>query len=152
VIGLHLVSIKSKLFRLRWAFLVGTVLFFIAGMVEWELLLRASNQEWVGPRATLIDNIYAGCFLLTFLAFENARLPRLKQMNYLGINSYGIYLVHMPVLEYTARAIYHFAPVILAYQVLFQPILYAAGLGIPLLLMAFVNRTPLRRYYNFLFG
>ena len=29
---------------------------------------------------------------------------------------------------------------------------YAAGFGIPLLLMELVNRSPFRRYYSYLFG
>ncbi len=152
VIGLHLETLKGTLFRLRWVFLSGLAVFFIAGLIEWELLLAASGQSWIGPRETLIDNLYALCFLLSFIAFDYVRLPFQKQMNTLGTKSYGIYLAHSPVLEFTARAVYHLVPVVLAYQILFQPILYAAGLGIPLLMMAFVNRTPLRRYYNIIFG
>jgi hypothetical protein len=51
-----------------------------------------------------------------------------------------------------ARAIYHFLPALLGYQIVFQPILYAAGLGIPLLLMALVRHSPARRFYAYQFG
>lgn len=152
VVGFHLDKFKAQLTRFRWLFVAGLVVFFIIGMVEWELLLRASGEAWIGPRETLIDNFYAGFFLLTFLAFSDIQLPLPGRMSTLGTRSYGIYLAHSPVLEYTARVVYNVAPIILGYQILFQPILYAAGLGIPLLLMALVNRSPLRRYYSYLFG
>lgn len=152
VIGFHLDAFKPTLVRLRWFFVAGLVMFFVIGIFEWEYLLQASGEAWIGPRETLIDNFYALFFLLTFLAFQTTRLPLPGQLSELGTKSYGIYLVHSPVLEYTARIIYNFVPFLLAYQILFQPILYAAGLGIPLLLMAVVNRSPFRRYYSYLFG
>ena len=152
VIGFHLERFKANLFRMRWLFLGGLVVFFVIGMVEWEYLLHASGQSWIGPRETLIDNIYAGFFLLTFFGFESARWPLPGQMSSLGTKSYGIYLVHAPVLEYTARLIYHVVPLILAFQFILQPVLWIAGLGIPLLMMALVNRSPIRRYYQYLFG
>ena len=91
-------------------------------------------------------------FLLTFLAFEQVRLPLADKISFLGIRSYGIYLVHSPVLEYTSRVIYHLAPIVLSLPLLFQSVLWVAGLGVPLLLMAIVNRSPFRRFYSYLFG
>jgi hypothetical protein len=93
---------------------------FVTGVVEWELLLRWSGQDWIGPRETMIDQLYAVAFLLTYISFERARLPFAKQIEYLGARSYGIYLTHSPVLEYTARITYHVLPAIFAYQIIFQ--------------------------------
>ena len=115
-------------------------------------LLFGSGQSWIAPQETIIDNLYAAMFLLSFLAFEQVRLPMADKMSYLGSKSYGIYLVHSPVIEYTARVIYHLIPVLLSFQLLFQSSLWVAGLGVPLLLMAIVNRSPFRRFYNYLFG
>jgi peptidoglycan/LPS O-acetylase OafA/YrhL len=152
VIGFHWQEFRETLVRYRWIFLGGLVVTFFVGMVEWELLFQASGQPWIGPRETLVDNFYAGFFLLSFFAFESIKFPFSAQLSSLGTKSYGIYLVHSPVLEYTARLIYHIAPFLLGYQIAFQPILYAAGFGIPLLLMELVNRSPFRRYYSYLFG
>jgi probable poly-beta-1,6-N-acetyl-D-glucosamine export protein len=152
VLGFHLPKFQPKLRSLRWGFLIGLGIVFVIGVIEWELLLRNSGQDWIGPRETIIDNVYAGLFLLMFLGFDRARLPLTELISKLGVKSYGIYLVHSPVLEYTARAIAVLVPGILAYQIIFQPILYIAALGVPLTLMWIVNRLPLRRYYQYLFG
>jgi peptidoglycan/LPS O-acetylase OafA/YrhL len=152
VIGFHLQDFRATMVRFRWFFLSGLMVVFFVGMIEWELLLSASGRPWIGPRETLVDNFYAAFFLLTFFSFENLKTPLPAQISSLGKRSYGIYLVHSPVLEYTARLIYHVAPFMLAYQILLQPVLYVVGFGVPLLLMALVNRSVFRRYYSYLFG
>jgi membrane-bound acyltransferase YfiQ involved in biofilm formation len=151
-IGFHLPAFKDFLSRFRWIFLGAVVTLFVVGMVEWELLLRWSGQEWIGPRETIIDQLYAAAFLLTYISFDRVKLPFSKQISSLGAKSYGIYLTHSPVLEYTSRILYHVAPAILAFQFIFQPILYVAGFGLPLLMMALVNRSPVRRFYAYIFG
>lgn len=152
VTGFQLQSFKELFYRYRWFFVSGMVLFFILGMAEWEFLLGISGQDWIGPRETLVDHIYAGLFLLSYLSFDNFQLPLSKQISNLGTKSYGIYLAHSPALEYTARLIYHLIPGLLAYQILFQGVLYIMGLGIPLAMMEAVNRSPFRRYYKYIFG
>jgi len=121
--------------------------FFKIPLINYQL-----NHPPEYAQETIIDNLYAAMFLLSFLAFSEINLPLRNEVALLGSKSYGIYLVHSPVLEYTARIIYHFAPFILSMQILFQAILWIAGLGIPLLLMAFVDRSPFRRFYSYLFG
>jgi peptidoglycan/LPS O-acetylase OafA/YrhL len=152
VTGFQLPKFKRWLQRYRWVFLGGLLVIFVLGVIEWEALLLGSGQSWIAPQETIIDNLYAAMFLLTFLAFEQVRLPLADKISYLGTRSYGIYLVHSPVLEYTSRMIYHLAPIILSLPLLFQSVLWVAGLGVPLLLMAIVNRSPFRRFYSYLFG
>jgi len=152
VIGFHLAALKTFFLRTRWVALGLVVLFFIAGIIEWEGILRASGQEWIGPRETLVDNAYALAVLAAFIGFEQARLPFTGSLNQLGTRSFGVYLAHTPVLEYSARLIYHLTPWLLASQVLLQPVLFILGLGFPLLLMSAVNRSPLRKYYSYIFG
>jgi peptidoglycan/LPS O-acetylase OafA/YrhL len=152
VFGFHSAEIKSAFTRLRWPALAGLVVVFAIGMVEWEALLHASGQAWIAPEETLVDQVYAGLFLIAFLGFEQAALPGMKAISQIGTKSFGVYLVHSLALIYTAKLVYHFVPALLGVQWFFQPILYAAGLGIPLLLMELVARTPARRFYSVLFG
>ena len=152
VTGLHLELIKNFLFRVRWILLASMLIFFILGMVEWEVLLRLSGLEWIGARETIIDNLYSVAVLGVFIAFDQVKMPISDQLTQYGARSFGIYLVHTPVLEYSARIFYHFAPWLLASQFLLQPVLLVLGLGIPLLLMAVVNRSPVRKYYGYIFG
>jgi peptidoglycan/LPS O-acetylase OafA/YrhL len=152
VFGFHSAEIKSAFTRLRWLALAGLVVVFAIGMVEWEALLHASGQAWIAPEETLVDQVYAGLFLIAFLGFEQAALPGMKAISQIGTKSFGVYLVHSLALIYTAKLVYHFVPALLGVQWIFQPILYAAGLGLPLLLMELVARTPARRFYSVLFG
>ena len=152
VVGFHLPEFKRALLRLRSVLLVGVVVFYALGIVEWELLLKASGREWIGPRETLVDQFFALAFILAFLALEKFIPPLTDQIAYLGGKSFGVYLVHHTAQEYAARLVYHVIPGIFAYQGLFQPYLIAAGLAVPLVVMALVNHSPARRYYEFSFG
>ena len=152
VFGFHSAEIKVAFVRLRWVALAGLALVFVMGMIEWEALLHASGQAWIAPEETLIDQVYAGLFLIAFLGFEKFSLPANKGISQIGTKSFGVYLAHSLALTYTAKLIYHFTPQLLGVQWIFQPVLYVAGLGIPLLLMAILARSPLRRYYSLVFG
>jgi len=151
-IGFHIAEFKQFLHQYRWYFLAAAAILLVLGMVEWELLLVKSGEVWVGPRTTLIDHFYSLGIIFTFLAFDGFTPMFPGQLSWLGSKSYGIYLVHTPVLEYASRAIYHILPWMLGYQSLFVGTIILLGLAIPLILMEAVNRLPARRIYAYLFG
>jgi peptidoglycan/LPS O-acetylase OafA/YrhL len=152
VAGCHVGEFKAAILRYRRALLTLAGIAFIAGLIEWEALLRFSGEAWLSPQETLIDQLYALGFILSYLAYDRAALPLEKGISALGVRSYGVYLTHSPVLEYAARIVYHFAPALLAAPWLYMPMLVAAGLAAPLLLMELVNRSPASRMYEVLFG
>ncbi len=152
VTGFHLKQLKPWLDRVKWALLILLFSTFLLGIFEWETLLQWSGQEWIATRETVVDHLYALTVLLSFLAFDKVALPFFKVIENIGMKSFGVYLTHSPVMEYLARATYHLAPQMLAYQILFQPMLISLGLAIPLLLMAMVKRSPVRGLYVYLFG
>ena len=152
VVGFHSQAIRDRLFRFRWALLIATVVTFLLGLVEWELLARLSGKSWIGPKFSFVDQIFSILFILVFLAFDSVSLPLNKWFNLLGTKSYGIYLVHSLVLIYTAKLIYRFAPLLLGMQLVYQILLVSLALAVPLVFMEIVNRSPLRRYYSLLFG
>jgi peptidoglycan/LPS O-acetylase OafA/YrhL len=152
VAGFHLVELKALLVRIKWPALAAAVALIPLGMVEWETILRLSHQPLLTHRETLLDSVYSLAALMAFLAFDKTTLPLARRLEELGSRSFGIYLVHSPVMEFTARGLYHLAPWVLAYQIVFQPLIIVTGLGIPLLLMALIDRSPARKYYKYLFG
>ena len=152
VIGFHLQTFKPRLFRFRWGLFVGLVFFFVLGVIEWEILLQRSGLPWIPPWETIIDGLYALAFILVFIAFDKIIIPYAKRVSNIGAKSYGIYLVHSLVLIVASKFAYHFIPAILAYQIIYQTILVTLGIGVPLMLMEIVNRSPVRRYYVYLFG
>lgn len=150
--GFHLPVFKAWLARWKWVLLGATAVSFFLALFEWEFLFHQSGAEWLTPTRTLLDEVYSGAFLFTFLAFDKFNLPLAKFWSDLGTKSFGIYLVHAPVLEFVARASYHYFPQVLAYQILLMPLLIVCGVAVPLLLMALVNRSPIRPYYQTIFG
>ena len=152
VFGFQLPVFKRVFEQVRWLALISTIVLFGLGMVEWEWLLRQSGQFWIENRLTLIDGLYGGAFIICFLGFAQIPLPFSGQLSDWGSKSYGIYLVHSPVMEVLSRGLYHFAPAVLGYQIIFQPLLIVLGLGVPLLLMMLVRKSPARALYPYLFG
>jgi peptidoglycan/LPS O-acetylase OafA/YrhL len=152
VAAFHLRQLKEWAGRFRRGLLGVLMAAFVVGIVEWEIYLWLSGLEWLNHRETWIDNVYCAAFLLCFIAFDKISVPFAKGLVYLGTRSFGIYLVHSPVMEYVARGIYHLAPGLLAHQIVLQPILIALGIAVPLVAMAVVERTPARRFYRHLFG
>jgi peptidoglycan/LPS O-acetylase OafA/YrhL len=150
--GFHLNEFKSFLAKYHRIFLFLAMAGFIAGFLEWEYLLKLSGQAWLSPQETLIDQIYGLGVIFAFLAFERVSLPAGNAMSSLGTRSFGVYLIHSPVLEIASKIIYHFVPFLLGYQIVFLPLMVAVGLAVPLVMMAVVNRSPARRFYEYIFG
>ncbi|PKO13682.1 MAG: hypothetical protein CVU39_17795 [Chloroflexi bacterium HGW-Chloroflexi-10] len=152
VVGFNLNAILAKLSRWRWVFLCSAILLIPAGIWEWETLLANSGRGWFPTRETILDALYALMVLGVFLSFPLKQIAKSKWLNYLGSKSFGIYLSHTLVLTLTAKLIYNFAPQILGWQWLFQPILILLGLSIPILIMEITERTFLKRWYAYIFG
>ncbi|MGA9532458.1 MAG: acyltransferase [Anaerolineales bacterium] len=152
VIGLYIDRFGPFLTRIRWSMLVATVLLLPLGIAEWEFLLHTSGQAWIAPMETLVDNAYSLTLLLAFFGFTWLPTWASKPIGALGSKSYGIYLVHSIVLVVVARIVYHVLPGLLGWQLAFQAVLIAAGLGVPLALMWVVRASPARRLYPILFG
>jgi peptidoglycan/LPS O-acetylase OafA/YrhL len=150
--GFHWPALTGWLARWRPILPWATVTFALLGVIEWELLRHASGSQWLPPRPTLVDSLYSGSAILTFLAFSQMDIPARDQLDWLGERSYGVYLMHAPALEILARGSYHAVPALIGHAWLFQLLLVTFGLAAPLLFMALVNRSPARPAYNYLFG
>lgn len=152
VVGFHLPTFKRFFDRWKWVWLITAVLLIPLSILESELILRASGQPWLEHRDTILDTIYHLAVLFAFFGFVNVTLPANRWVSDLGTKSFGIYLAHVPVMEYVSRGIYLLAPAILQYQILFMGIVAVTGLGIPLIMIAIMNRPLFRRYYAYVFG
>ncbi len=152
VTGFHLAKVKGFAVRYRHALLALLAALFVVGVVEWQGIQRATGDPLLGHRETFVDMFYALALLLCFIGFEKAAIPWSRTLRRLGERSFGIYIVHSPVMEYTARLTYRFAPALLQQPLVFVPLIIAAGLAVPLVMMETVNRSPARPYYKWLFG
>ncbi len=152
VVSFHLKQLKTLTARVKWWLVAGTVVAYLAGIVEWEILFKLSGQQWIASQETLVDGIYSIFFMLAFIGFDNMPLPAAKKIGEIGVKSFGIYLIHSPVLALASKIIYHLTPWMLGYQIVYQSVLVVLGLGVPLLLMWLVKKSPAHPYYQYLFG
>jgi len=150
---LHYQRAGRLLARFRKALLAGTILFLVLSAAEVMVLFsRGASFDVSHHSLRPLSSLYALTFILLFLAFEKAGFPFSNAVRWLGTKSYGIYLLHFPMQTIVSKLAYRFAPSLLAHQVLYQPVLLLAGLGIPLLFMEVIGKSPLRKYYRYLFG
>jgi len=148
--GFHFDGLKQFVVKYR------TLLFFLVlftgllNIIEADYLMAVMRKGWGAYNLTISYNLYVITFILWFLSL--ATIPLSNYLNPLGVRSYGIYLLHYPIIEWIAWKIYIYIPQLLAYQIVFIPLLVLAGLGIPLLIMTAVRRSPIKQYYRYLFG
>lgn len=152
VFGFHISDFKPFLLRHKTKLVVGTVVFYLLSLVEFEVLLTLSGQPWIDFYSTYTTNIYAGLFMLAFLSLDKLKLPLTPQIMDIGAKAFGIYLVHEQVLELVGTLMFRFTPWILGYQILYQPIMIFFALGVPLALMRLVSHSPMKKLYKYSFG
>jgi hypothetical protein len=153
VVSLHIREFKLRLEKVKW-FLLGALIFLaIFGRMEYELVAYHSGAEWLGPTYRgYSGNFYPLAFILCFLAFDKVSLPFAKEFSYIGTMSLGIYMANIPAIYIVAVLMYFVTPWALGQQLVYQIVLITAGLGGPLLLMAFTRRSPARVAYRYVFG
>ncbi len=153
VVALHMPAAKAWLAKHRRNLVVVVLVTGILSLVEYQLAGIWSGTGWVGPDFVgVFRTIYAVTFILMYLAFEDVKLPLSKQIQEVGAVSLGVYLLNTPVIYVVSSLLFHFVPGVLKIQALYQPILIVTGLFIPLLIITFVKRSPLKVAYRFMFG
>jgi len=153
VCGFSSKRLAQWLSRVRWVLVAAVVVLAVLSVVEAEWLSTVTGDfDWSHATFKLSSSLYATAFILCFLAFDTRSLPFARSLDRIGGMSYGIYLLHPKTMELLARLIYHFTPWLLSRQVLLQPLLIVASIGLPVLLMKLVAGSPLKRSYRYLFG
>lgn len=148
--GLFLPKFIEFVNRFKTFFIVALPLTALFNIIESDILLRVSLSNWGAYLGTFSFHLYATTFLFFFLSVGN--IPNSKVLLYPSNKTYGIFLLHTIIIGTVSSLIVNFLPGIMAYLVIFVPVLFIFGLGVPLLMMEFVARSPIRRYYKYLFG
>jgi peptidoglycan/LPS O-acetylase OafA/YrhL len=152
VCGFHIKRFQIVIARLKSVLFVGVVILGMISVLEFEVLYRLTQSEWLRSPMKLSSWLYAVSFALFFLALDRGAIPFTRAFNHIGTRSYGIYLLHPITMELVARTMYHIAPWLLPLQVVFQPLLVGLSLGMPLLFMAIIAKSPAKRFHSQLFG
>ena len=155
-VGLNLEKFKSFLSRHQKLLLVSTPLFLILALVEPEVIYRATAMQisWKTTPFPYSGMLYAVSAIFLFLSFpvDTHKNKTARFLWNLGNKSYAIYLMHFLFITIMSKVVYHFIPGLLAWVWSFILLVFTAGLGCPLLMMNLVKKTPLKKYYRYLFG
>lgn len=149
-LSLYLSTFTKFLNRYKLVIFIALPLAAILNIVESDVLLRVSLNNWGAYLGHLSYHIYATGVILFFLSLET--FPNYKTLGYINGKSYGIFLTHVIVIGTVASLIYNFLPWLLAYAMLVSILLFILGIGLPLILMEIIARSPARRSYRYLFG
>lgn len=158
VIGFNPGIFREFITNTKWILLAVTVICIPLGIWEWETYYRMSGLTWLDHRETFVDTIFSAALILSFLAFDQVKLPLKQTITNLGVRSFAVYLTHSLFITYTARIIYllagrlDFAKYFLGYQILLQPILILVGILGPLLTIWLIEKSPANKYYKYLLG
>ncbi len=150
--GFHLQQFKQRLAKAKWGLLVALAVLAVLTVLESESIFRLTGVRWGAGPGLLSTSLYSIVFLLCYLAFDSISVPFPKLFYKLGTVTYGLYLLHPPLLEFFARATQRFAPNVLTCPVGFQIMLAAAAIGVALLFMGLISKSPIRKAYRYLFG
>jgi hypothetical protein len=153
VFGLHHKFFVERIVQMKGRLLLITVVFGLLSIGEYIVADYLNGDVWVGPTFSGITrNVYILGFILFILATNEATIPFSDTFSDIGAKSLGIYMANIPAIYVTAVLLYRLMPWTLGMQLIYQAILFVAGLGGPLLLMWLVRQTPVRVGYRYLFG
>ncbi len=155
VCGFHGARLKQELLRRKWILIGALLLFGAISLFESEAIFWASSMVYDVRYVPFSFSawFFSIAVILAFVAFEKIAVPFPARVQLLASKSYGIYLTHIKVMFYGARSLRQIAPKLLAYPILVvMPLMLVVGLAVPLLLMDIVSRSPVRRFYRYLFG
>ncbi len=137
-----------------WVIVLGGI-FAVSSMIEADTVYRGRAPEWPGWQISIWTPSAALFAITVIMLLATWEWPKNRGTGFLerlGAASYAVYLMQFVCIEYSLKVIYHVAPGALGQPTLLVPVLACVGLGGPLLLMGAVARTPLRRFYQRLFG
>jgi surface polysaccharide O-acyltransferase-like enzyme len=148
--GFHIQDLAQWLMKYRTALFVLVLITGFLNILESDYLYRSPLHYPSASIGTITYFLYATTFILWFLAL--AVVPFSKQLTQFSVKSYGIFLLHYPIIEFTARLIYKVVPQLLAYPFVLVPLLILVGLGLPLIFINAFRKSPVKQYYQYLFS
>ena len=153
IVATHLEQARLWLRKNIRIILVFTVTCFLVALLinEGVHTYEFLKDKWAQCLLFILTHCYDVGFILLFLAPENIKIPFTTQLFKLSSRTYGIYLVHIWLMMYFTKFIYHVFPILLSRQIIFTILNILAGLGGSLLLMEGVKKY-LKSSYTYLFG
>ena len=154
VCGMFPRPVKDFLVRFKPALPWLTLFFFGLAIVETAVVYNLGGSVWPigGDHTKLSSALFSTALIFCFIVFDRLTVPFARTVKKLGTHSYGLYLCHYPILGIIAMVIERVAPWMISQGWLLLPLLFALTIAAAMLMMESVGRTPVKRFYRYLFG
>jgi peptidoglycan/LPS O-acetylase OafA/YrhL len=141
VYTLHMRTMLPYLDRLKWVLTAAATTLFFLGAINWNVIqLPVAAYFLPGPVVLLLPLI------------RRDQIPLVNWLETVGKRSYGLYLIHIIVLDLALAAAGAFAGWTFRYPIALLPCIYAVTLSIPLFLMERIERSPARTISKYVLG
>jgi peptidoglycan/LPS O-acetylase OafA/YrhL len=135
-------EMKPQLMRFKWVFVALTVVLFAAAYL----------RRFIGVAVPLAGDLVPLPFVFLIPTISRNSIPFVRPLEKLGRRTYGIYLVHLIVIDLSLWISQALIPGLFAFPLALILLLFVLGLGVPYLIMESVARTPARQIYRYAFG
>jgi probable poly-beta-1,6-N-acetyl-D-glucosamine export protein len=142
VYGLQVRKWIPWLHRLKWVFIVLTMLLFGIGLLDAFSIIRAPLALMLCPFTLVI--------LLPIIKRDS--IPWVRSFERVGRRTYGIYLTHLPFLNLLLYGLASWLPWLFRFAVLTSALFFIVGFGIPLFIMESLAKSPAKQAYRYVFG
>ncbi len=119
-----------------------TGVFFVVGCLSIVEILKFQLAEY----------IYPVTFVLLLPTIKRDVIPWVRRLEEVGKHSYGLYLIHLIILDLALVAVRAVLPNLLNYRIWLMPPLFILALVVPIAIMSRVARSPARVVYRYAFG
>ena len=134
--------VMPKLEKYKIVFLATSLVFFGLAFLH---SLRIVHMPYV-------NHIYPLAFVFFLPVMKRGWIPRTRFFETVGKRAFGVYLMHLLVIDSVLLLANAFFPLPLTSQIILQPILFLLAAGIPLVVMNFAARRLKGGSYRIIFG
>lgn len=142
VISMNGAAVKPVLLRYKWAIFGLTLSLLIIALLSAHGVLAVEITRLLSPLL----------FLLVIPVIPRNSIPAVRQLEQVGKRSYGLYLTHLLILDTLALVVSKTLPQLFQITLLIYPIVFTAGLLVPLWVMGLFAKSPVRKYFRYVFG
>jgi len=142
VVSLNMQNFRPWLLKMKWIFLGITMVSFLIALLDAQEIVAMPIARFVGPVP----------FLFVIPTINRNSILGVQQLEEVGKRSYGIYLTHLIILDTIFSIVSKNFPSFLQYSLIITPVVLFLGLSIPIMVMKYFSKSPLRKYYRYVFG
>jgi surface polysaccharide O-acyltransferase-like enzyme len=145
---------ESKIFfeKIRVFAIVLLPVAVLLNNLEINYVAYLSNKIWIHPQDTLFYQFSVLLAIMIWIGSIKTPLPFYERLNTIGLISFGVYLIHFPLMIEINRSVVAFLPALMNVGILWAFVIAMITLLITILFIRIFDTAPIRRYKRYLVG